>query len=165
MSALPKLADEATPALVVRGAMSQDDAVAIHLLLMMMGKEMAQAPVDPVIVMEDIWTLINEENRGAFLMATVNGQLVGVMALENSRYRYSREYCIREVYMYVHPEHRGENIMGALLAEARAIADVAGKELYVTLANPNRRRGKVEKVAAYLRYQPVGSIYVMHPRN
>lgn len=151
--------------LVVRGAMSQEDAVAIHKLLMLMGDEVAQAPVDPIIVMEDIWTLMTAENRGAFLMATREGKLVGIMGLENSRYRYSREYCMREVYLYVHPDHRGDDVLGALLNEARAIADMIGKELYVTIANPNRRRGKVEKIAALLRYQPVGSIYAMHPRN
>lgn len=145
--------------------MSEEDAVAIHKLLMLMGEEVAQAPVDPLIVMEDIWALISGDNRGAFLMATRDGQIVGVMGLEHSRYRYSREYCIREVYLFVHPDHRGSDVLGALLAEARAIADIVGKELYVTIANPNRRRGKVEKIAALLRYQPVGSIYALHPRN
>lgn len=151
--------------LVVRAAMSEEDAVVIHKLLMMMGEEVAQAPVDPIIVMEDIWALMTAENRGAFLMATREGKLVGIMGLENSRYRYSREYCMREVYLYVHPDHRGDDVLGALLNEARAIADMIGKELYVTIANPNRRRGKVEKIAALLRYQPVGSIYALHPRN
>jgi GNAT superfamily N-acetyltransferase len=156
--------DRATT-LVVRAAMSDQDVVEIHKLLMLMGEEVAEAPVDPVIVMEDIWTLVNGENRGAFLMATVGGKLVGVMGLENSRFRYSREYAIREVYLFVHPDHRNGNVFGALLAEARAIADMAGKDLYVTIANPNRRRGKVDKIAALLRYQPVGSIYALHPRN
>lgn len=151
--------------LIVRGAMSDQDAIEIHKLLMLMGQEVAVAPVDPVVVMEDIYALINEPNKGAFLMALKGTQLVGVMGLENTRYRYSRETCIREVYLFVHPEHRNGDVLGALLNEARAIADMAEKELYVTIANPNRRRGKTEKVAALLRYQPVGSIYAMHPRN
>lgn len=131
---------------------------------MLMGHEVAVAPVDPVVVMQDIYNLV-KGGSGAFLMATRDGRLVGVMGLENSRYRYSQEYCIREVYLFVHPEHRGDAVLGALLAEARAIADMVGKELYVTIANPNRRRGKTEKVASLLRYQPVGSIYALHPRN
>lgn len=151
--------------LIVRGAMSDQDAIEIHKLLMMMGQEVAVAPVDPIVVMEDIYALINTEGKGAFLMAVKGTELVGVMGLENTRYRYSREYCIREVYLFVHPDHRNGDVLGALLNEARAIADMVDKELYVTIANPNRRRGKTEKVAALLRYQPVGSIYAMHPRN
>lgn len=142
--------------------MSDQDAVEIHKLLMMMGQEAAVATVDPIIVMEDIYALINHPNQGAFLMATRNGQAVGVMGLENTRYRYSREYCIRECYLFIHPDHRNGDVLGALLQEARAIADLAGMELYVTISNPNRRRGKTEKVAALLRYQPAGSIYLMH---
>ncbi|MFA5951552.1 MAG: GNAT family N-acetyltransferase [Hyphomicrobium sp.] len=144
--------------------MSDEDVIAIHKLLMLMGEEVAVAPVDPIIVMEDVYNLVRGD-RGAFLMASRDGRLVGVMGLENSRYRYSREYCMREVYLFVHPEHRGDDVLGALLAEARAIADMVAKELYVTIANPNRRRGKTEKIASLLRYQPVGSIYAMHPRN
>ncbi|MCA1458103.1 GNAT family N-acetyltransferase [Bradyrhizobium sp. BRP22] len=151
--------------LILRAAMSDQDAIEIHKLLMLMGTEVAQAPVDPIIVMEDIYKLINEPNHGAFLMATRGGKLIGVMGLENSRYRYSREYCIREVYFFVHPDHRSQDVGPALLQEATAIADMAGKELYVTIANPNRRRGRAEKIAALLRYQPVGSIYALHPRN
>lgn len=145
--------------------MSDEDAIAVHRLLMLMGEEVAVAPVDPVMVMEDIFKLINVDERGAFLMAVRDGKLVGVMGLENTRYRYSQEYCIREVYLFIHPKHRDGDALAALLAEARAIADMVGKELYVTIANPNRRRGKTEKVASLLCYQPVGSIYAMHPRN
>lgn len=152
-------------ALVVRGAMSDRDAVEIHKLLMLMGQEVAVVPVDPIVVMEDIYALINEPNKGAFLMAVRGTTLVGVMGLENTRYRYSRETCIREVYLFVHPEHRNSDVLGALLNEARAIADMVEKELYVTIANHNRRRGKATKIAELLRYQPFGSIYAMHPRN
>lgn len=151
--------------LVIRAAASDQDAVEIHKLLMLMGQEVAVAPVDPIVVMEDIYALINTDGKGAFLMAVKGRDLVGVMGLENTRYRYSRETCIREVYLFVHPDHRCSEVLGALLNEARAIADMAEKELYVTIANPNRRRGRTEKVAALLRYQPVGSIYAMHPRN
>ncbi len=164
MLSLPQRAAEEAR-LTVRGAMSDQDAIEVHKLLMLMGDEVAVAPVDPVVVMEDIYNLINADNRGAFLMATREGKLVGVMGLENTRYRYSKEYCIREVYLFVHPDHRNGDVLGALLAEARAIADMVGKELYVTIANPNRRRGRTEKVASLLRYQPVGSIYALHPRN
>ena len=144
--------------------MSDEDAVAVHALLMLMGQEIAVAPVDPIIAMQDIYNLITGD-RGAFLMATRDGKLIGVMGLETTRYRYSKEYCIREVYLYVHPDHRGSDVLGALLQEARSIADMVGRELYVTIANPHRRRGKTEKVASLLRYQPVGSIYAMQPRN
>lgn len=145
--------------------MSQQDAVDIHKLLMLMGEEVAVVPVDPMVVMEDIWSLISEPNKGAFLMAVKGTQLVGVMGLENTRYRYSKETCIREVYLFVHPEHRNDFVFGALLNEARAIADMVGKEVYVTIANHNRRRGKATKFAELLRYQPFGSIYAFPPRD
>lgn len=145
--------------------MSDADVIAIHKLLMLMGPEVAVAPVDPIVVMEDIYALVNGESRGAFLMALRGGVLVGVLGLENTRYRYSKERCINEVYLFVHPDHRNDDVLAALLGEARAIADMAGKDLYVRIANPNRRRGKTEKVASLLRYQSIGSIYALHPRN
>jgi GNAT superfamily N-acetyltransferase len=151
--------------LVVRAAMSDQDAIEIHKLLMLMGQEIADAPVDPIVVMEDVYSFIASETKGAFLMATLGGKLIGCLGLENVRYRYSRETCISEVYLFVHPDHRKSGAFEALIAEATAIADMAGKKLYIRIANPNRRRGKREKVFDLLRYQPVGSIYAMHPRN
>lgn len=59
--------------------MSDQDAVEIHKLLMLMGQEVAVVPVDPIVVMEDIYSLINEPSKGAFLMAVKGTQLIGVM--------------------------------------------------------------------------------------
>lgn len=151
--------------LVIRAAISDQDAIEIHKLLMLMGQEVADAPVDPIVVMEDIYAIINEPNKGAFLMATRGGNLIGCMGLESVRYRYSRETCISEVYLFVHPDHRKSGAFEAMIAEATAIADLAGKKLFIRIANPNRRRGKREKVFDLLRYQPIGSIYAMNPRN
>lgn len=145
---------------MVRGAVSDHDVVLVHKLLMLMGPEVAVAPVDPIIVMEDIYALVNEPNRGCFLMATRNGTLVGVLGLENARLRYSRHRCINEVYFFVHPDERGEEVGPALMREATAIAEMARRELYIRISNPNRRRGrKMDKVATLLRFQPAGAIY------
>lgn len=133
----------ATADLIIRAAQTEDDAIAVHRLFMVMGKEVAVASVNPVKTMHSILALVKGDTPGAILLAVRDDTLVGVMRIVQGDYWFSDELCLVERGWFVVPGERNNNVGPALLAEARALADMLQQTLYVTRMNPNKRRGSV----------------------
>lgn len=145
----------------MRAASSDMDVAAIHhLLVYSMAKGAARAPVDPDESMRFIYETARSDSGSVALMAFAGDRLIGSMGIVQTRYWYSRDSFLREVWLFVLPEHENKGGMKALLTEARAIADLAGMELVIAPTAIGRRRGaRKEHVATIYGYSPMGEIY------
>jgi GNAT superfamily N-acetyltransferase len=154
-----------TSEIAVRAAETDHDVAAIHYMLVYsMAKGAARAPVDPDLSMQHIWRTVSAPAGAVALMAFKDGNLVGTMGIEETRYWYSRETFMRETWLYVLPEHENGGVMKAILAEARAIAELAGKSLFIAPTAKGRKRGaRKEHVATIYEFTPAGELYAFHP--
>jgi GNAT superfamily N-acetyltransferase len=156
---------DAGRSVLIRAAESEDDAVAIHRLMLANAvTEMAEAAVDPVLYMETIWDTVR---HGAALMAIVDGRLVGYLGLWKSRYDYSPESFLHDRGFYVLPDHRGGAAGAALLREAKAIAQEAGMTLKIIDTNPGkpRRAQRMSVTAQIIGFRPAGRVFTAYVRT
>ncbi|HWW46326.1 MAG TPA: hypothetical protein VNZ94_00605 [Xanthobacteraceae bacterium] len=122
----------------VRAAVSDQDAIAIHRMLMQNGHEIAIAPVNPVKVMQEVYGLIKADAGAATLMAMDGDELVGVLGLVQVPFWYSDDHLIMDRIFYVLPANRG-TAGRRLVSAARSIADGAKQILMIAQTNPTRR--------------------------
>ncbi len=148
-------------------AVSDLDIAAIHhLLVYSMADGAARAPVDPKLSMEFIYEVTTSKEGAVALMAFAGSKLVGSMGIVQTRYWYSRETFLREVWMFVLPEFENKGVMAELLKEAKAVADLAGMSLFIAPTAKERRRGaRREHVATIYEFTPAGEIYAFHPKE
>jgi GNAT superfamily N-acetyltransferase len=154
--------------LVVREATSDEDIIGIHKLLMTVKDEVVLVPANPVKVMEDVYRVVQNadpDHPCCALIAVRDGEVVGTLAFTEVCPKYSDHTILLDDWFQVHPDHRNGSVGPALLNEARAIADAAGKILLVATVNPARRRGRVEKIATFLRYEPSGAMLAFKPKE
>ena len=148
---------------MIRAADSDDDIIAVHKLLMVMGNEVAREPVDPIMVMEHIVGLVRKQG-GAVLMAFHESELAGVLGLQERHQWWTRSTFLADAPLYVLPEYRNTDVFPALLQEARAIGDMVKQRVVIVRNNPNRRPKRADHVASLIGYSPFGDIYAFYPR-
>lgn len=149
----------------MRAARNDEDAVAIHKLLMLMGKEVDLAPVNPIKTMNAVLSMIEAEQGRVVLMAIKDNALVGILAIVQEAPFFSDQMHLQDKAFYVHPHHRNEGVSEALLEEGRCLADATGLVLYISISNTNRRRGSRERAAFQFRYDPIGANLAFKPRT
>jgi GNAT superfamily N-acetyltransferase len=144
-------------------AESDHDVLAIHGLLMQFGAESAEASIDPVKTMKVAYETVMQH---AAIVAEVDGEIVGSLGIVRHQHWYSNDHFLIDQWLYVKPEHRGGEVLPAMLEEAKAIADLAGLRLLVAVTNHKRERGipgQLGKIASLLRYVPGGSVFEYTP--
>lgn len=132
-------------------------------MLMVMGHEVAREPVDPIMVMEHIVRLVRQQG-GAMLMAFYQGELAGVLGLQQRQQWWTKSQFLADAPLYVLEEYRNTEVFSALLQEARAVGDAVKQTVLIVRNNPNRRQKQAEHVASIIGYSPFGDIYAFHPR-
>jgi GNAT superfamily N-acetyltransferase len=150
-----------TDDLVIREPQSAEDLIALHMLRLVQGEEMAQAPVNPEKVIRRIVEAAQHPETNIMLMAVKDGRLVGYLLLERCTYDYADADYLIDWGFYVLPRHRGADVGPALLRDARDIAEQAGLPLYVIVNNPSRRRGArsgLERAASVIGFMPHGAV-------
>jgi GNAT superfamily N-acetyltransferase len=151
------------PETVIREPQSQADLAALHMLLMVMGKEMALAPVNAEKVAQQIVTAASNPSDYTILLAISEGRLVGSLCFRRSDYWYSDAEFLFDLWFFVLPHFRSTDAGAKLLEEARAIAELLELPLLITRQKPPRRRnedatGKDRVVGSMLRFSPHGSV-------
>jgi hypothetical protein len=119
---------------------------------------------DPGKAMQGIYEIVT---GGAALVAEVDGEIVGSLGLYLADIWYAHGTVLRELWFWIRPDLRDGAVLQALLAEAAAIADLAGAHVALAINNPNRKRlprTRLERVADALSYQSRGAAYVIAPR-
>ena len=127
-----------SPELAIREPQSAADLVALHLLRLLQGDEMAPAPVNPEKVMAELIDAVRDPDRHIMLLAVREDRLVGYLLIEKLNYRCSDQFFLGDFGLYVLPAHRNAGVAGALLREGREIARLAGLDLYITRPARNR---------------------------
>lgn len=151
--------------LSIREAVSDQDIVAVHHLLMSVEDEVALVPANPVRLLHSIARLIRDPGTpSCVLIAILDGIVVGSLAITEVTPDYSDHSILMDRWFQVAPDHRGGDVGPALLQEARTIADYAKKPLIIKVVNPSRRRGHAVRYAQMLNYNPAGTMLVFQPR-
>jgi hypothetical protein len=144
-------------ALVIREPQDRDDLVALHMLMLVQGQEMAQATVNSDKVMAKIVAAARDPQHHSMLMAIKDGRLAGFLCLEQVPFWYSDQFLLMDWGFYVLPKYRNGDVGRELLASARVIAEAVQQPLYVAINNPSRRRG-TEKAATIAGFVPQGFV-------
>lgn len=146
-------------------AVSEQDAVAIHKLLMLMALEAPLLPVNPIKTMNWVIEIIRD---GAALMAIDGDRLVATLGLKLARFQYSDTPFLGEQWLWCLPQHRDGDALKALFAEAKAIGEESGRLVLISILNASRVRGprtKMTKIAELVGYAPLGSVIAFPEGN
>jgi len=151
----------------VRAATSDEDVIEIHrMLVYSMAAGAARAPVDADESMLFVYNTAKAKQGAVAMMAFLNGKFVGTLGLLETRYWYSKETFLREVWLYVLPDYENSDVMRSLLMEARALGDLLNKSVIIAPTATGRQRGaRREHIATIYQYSPAGEIYAFHPRE
>lgn len=150
--------------ITIREPASPDDLVALHKLLLVMGQEVARAPVNPAKVMQQLVQAVSQPDAYTILMAIDDGDLVGALCLSKTEFWYSDDEFLSDLFLFVLPQHRGGEAMPALIAAAEQIGSAADLQVILTINNPRRLRGsraKFERIAALQTFVPAGVVLSM----
>lgn len=127
------LADEREPKLIkgptekppsVRMAVEEDEAAVLELLVLWWNehaKEIAPIAVDQML--EDIQTGTRQRLGFVGVVDGPDGVPVACIVMVPARWSFSRQWFIREVYTFVHPEHRRSRHAEDLVQFAKWCAD------------------------------------------
>lgn len=122
--------------ITIRYAESDDDAIAIHQLLLVLGPTQARAPIDAIAGLHEILRVIAQE---VALMAIRNGHLVGTMGIVKSSYWYAPSHSfLCDRWQFILPQFQNYGVGEMLMAEAEGIADASDLEFI----NYGKVRGK-----------------------
>lgn len=136
------------------------DVAAVHMLLLMMGEEFAQAPVNADKVLKTIIAAAVARDSSTILLAVLDGRLVGTLCFTRSPYWYSDSEFLHDLWFYVIPHHRNGDVGTRLLDEAVAIAELAELPLVITRQTTRRSEAATGKkrIGSLLRFSPHGSV-------
>jgi GNAT superfamily N-acetyltransferase len=147
--------------LIIREPQTEDDLSALHLLMLLQGREMAPVEPDAVMVLQKLLVAAANPHEHCMLMAIRDGRLVGHLCIEKVGYWFAQGSFLRDFGFFVLPKHRGEDVGKELLRAARAVAKGASLPLYISILNPKRRRGiptGMERAASTVGYVPTGAV-------
>ena len=123
---------------------TRDDAETIAGFNVAMARETEDKPLDPDVVRAGVKGLLDEPNRGFYLVAARDSVVVGSLMIttEWSDWRNGTFWWVQSVY--VRPEARRQGVYSALYAavkeRAAATDTVCGVRLYVERDNAGARQ-------------------------
>ena len=87
-----------------------------------------------------------------------NGAIIGMLALHELKFWYSKARHLRDAWFYVKPQYRGGDIGKDLMQAAKKIADDKNMILFIDVSNPDRRpkRTKATLACQTAGYVPIG---------
>jgi len=147
------------PGLTIRPA-TPADAVTIARFNVLLAAESENRALDPARLARGVQMLLSDPERARYWVAEVDGEIRGQCGVttEWSDWSAGRYWWLQSVY--VTPEWRGKGVLRALwnriLADARALGDVAAIRLYVEKDNQGAREAYARLGMAetsYLVYQ------------
>lgn len=94
------------------------DAIANHTIM----------PIDPAKFMSRVHGAVQ---AGEVIVAEVDGNIVGSLAYEEFTPYYSTDAALHDLWVHVHPDHRGSTVGGRLLAEFAKEAKRRGVPYFV----------------------------------
>lgn len=127
---------------VVRHA-QPGDAQSIANFQVAMAQETENKKLDPENVFEAVRSVFEDEHKGFYLVAEVDGVVAGslMVTFEWSDWRNSNMWYIQSVY--VQPEHRGQGLFGKLYRKVTELAkenQVMYVRLYVETENEKAQK-------------------------
>lgn len=126
--------------ITIREAITDEDLVALHLLMMCQAEEMAEAPVNPLKVMGKIARARDDRENHFMLVATHEERMVGYLCAEAVSYWYSDAMMLRDFGFYVSPQYRNLGVGKQLKRTADQIAELAGLPLRIQRPPRNARK-------------------------
>ncbi|MGS2720596.1 N-acetyltransferase family protein [Paraglaciecola aestuariivivens] len=124
--------------MAIRVAQEQDLASLVSFN-QLMAQETENKSLDESILSQGVASLIKDKSKGYYLVAEVNGQVVGslMVTTEWSDWRNAVFWWIQSVYVV--PEYRRKGVYAKLYTQVKALAeqqkDVCGFRLYVEKDN------------------------------
>jgi GNAT superfamily N-acetyltransferase len=136
-------------ALTIRKAKT-DDAIILAENNLLMAKETEGVELDKEVTLEGVHAVISDENKGFYLLADREGEIVGqlMVTFEWSDWRNGQIWWVQSVYVPATARREAvfTSLYETLLLRARRAKNIVGLRLYVAKGN----RG------AQLAYQKIG---------
>jgi hypothetical protein len=120
---------------VEQAGVSREHIADVMAMLIMLHGECGLAPLEYDLVAKGCLEAIEE---GHVFIARIGDQAVGILALHESPFWYSRVTCLWGIWFYVLPEFRGVAGLRLLFA-ARQRGQEKNKIVFVSSSNPSRR--------------------------
>ena len=118
---------------------SAADATTISEFNSAMAIETGDPPLDPVIVAAGVSDILQDETKGRYWVAEIEGEIVGQICVtyEWSDWRNATQWWIQSVYIL--PAHRRKGVFSSLYHHVKSTAhagdNVCGLRLYVRADN------------------------------
>lgn len=115
-------------------------------------------PMDEDLVREMLWRAFDRQG-GTIGVIGPRDALQGMIAIMISRFWYSKQPYLEELFNFVHPEHRRSAHAKALIAFSRRCADEIGIPLLIGVVSNLRTEAKVKLYERQLG-KPAGAFFL-----
>jgi hypothetical protein len=122
----------------IRFASTDQDAIDIHLFLLLVAKPIMLWSVDALKSMTEVDRVVKTE---VALMASIGAELVGTLGLIRVQSWYGPDFFFADRWYFSYPALRNHGVGAKLLAEAGALTAQMGEDLVLTGKLKRRNRG------------------------
>lgn len=127
-----------------RYASTDEDVIAIHRFLCLVGQPQLCAPIDALKSVTEINRVVHDRRYGFAIIAEINGEIVGSLGIIGVDWWYAKARFFTDRWLFVYPALANKGIGMAMIAEAGAIATAADMDLLINgkAVRRNRNAGR-----------------------
>lgn len=130
------------------------DGRAIFDLLCLMHAEVALAPLNPEKLARAI---VYTVEHGMQIVGELDGRIIATAALIVDSWWYSDEQFLRDLWVFVHPDHRRSNVAAGLVEHVREAAEIWGLPLVISVFGSKDSGRKIQWMSR--RMQQMGGLF------
>lgn len=120
---------------------TDQDILDVHLFMCIVSKPVLMAPIDAQDSAREITRVVKD---GAAIMAKFDGHLIGVLCIVPMSWWYNtKKFFMGDRGFFVLPQFHHLGVGARLVAEAQALAEIAGMPLILTPPHVKRRSSGV----------------------